>query len=87
MYQVTAENWAKASKLGRTRYILRYGVVGWGIPVAFLFSLIQAFIDGWNTFVPRLGTSLILFPVVGILVGLITWTQMKQNFGTAKHAE
>ena len=86
MFKPNAATWAKADKLGRNRYILRYGVVGWGVPVAFMFSLIQALLDGWNTFVPQLGISLILFPIIGVIVGLITWKQMEKAHGNVRPA-
>lgn len=83
MFKPTAANWAKAKELGRAPYIVHYGVVGWGVPVAVVYSLLEAVTDGWSAFVPTLGVSLILFPVVGFFVGLFAWKQMERDYSHA----
>src|SRR5256885_15908896 len=54
-----SDKWAKLRKLGRTQYVLRYGVLGWGIPTAILFSLIQGYRFGWDGFLFQLILALI----------------------------
>ena len=34
------EKWTKIRELGRSKFVLRYGVLGWGVSTAILFSLI-----------------------------------------------
>ena len=74
-----SDKWAKFSKLGRTQYVLRYGVLGWGIPTGILFAVISGFMDGWDRFLPNLVEGLILFPLTGILCGRIWWRQLERK--------
>ena len=69
--------WAMATVLGRRRFVLRYGVLGWGVPTAILFALIQAFIYG-HEFLPQLLSALVLFPISGIFLGYFMWKRMEQ---------
>ena len=68
-----SEKCDKQLKLGRTQYVLCFGVLGWGIPVAILFSLIQGYRLGWDEFVSGLIPALIIFPLAGIPFGLCMW--------------
>jgi len=77
-----SEKWAKLSKLGRTQYVLRFGVLGWGIPTAILFSLIQGYRFGWDGFLFQLIPALILFPIGGIFFGRFMWRTLEN-----KHAK
>jgi hypothetical protein len=76
-----AEKWAKISKLGHTRFVLYFGVLGWGLPTAILFTLLQAYEEGWDGFLVRLIVSAILFPIGGIAVchGLWKWLERKRG--------
>lgn len=78
-----SNKWAKFSKLGRTQYVLRYGVLGWGIPTAILFAVISGFFDGWDRFLPQLVEGFILFPLIGILCGWIWWRQLERKHASA----
>jgi hypothetical protein len=70
---------AKLSKLGRNQYVLRFGVLGWGIPTAILFSLIQGYRFGWDGFLFQLIPALILFPIGGIFFGRIMWWALENK--------
>lgn len=78
-----SDKWAKFSKLGRTQYVLRYGVLGWGIPTGILFAVFSGFMDGWDQFLPKLIEGLILFPITGILCGRIWWRQLERKHAPA----
>jgi hypothetical protein len=77
-----SEKRAKLSKLGRTQYVLRFGVLGWGVPTAILFSLVQGYRFGWDGFLFQLIPALILFPIGGILFGRLMWRALEN-----KHAK
>jgi hypothetical protein len=77
-----SEKWTRFSKLGRTRYVLRFGVLGWGIPTAILFSLVQGYRFGWDGFLFQLIPALILFPIGGIFFGRFMWRALEN-----KHAK
>ena len=78
MFGSDSEKWAKISKLGRTQYVLRYGVLGWGVPTAILFALIQSYRLGSDGFLFQLIPALIIFPLGGILFGRIMWRVMEK---------
>lgn len=69
---------ASVSKLTRNQYIFRMGVLGWGVPVAILFSIVQGFEHGWDGLIVRLIPALILFPIGGIFFGLFMWKVMQR---------
>ncbi len=69
----------RLTKLGRKRYILRVGVLGWGVPVAILFSLVQGFQLGWDGFLFHLIPALVLFPIGGIFFGMIMWRMARRK--------
>ena len=77
-----SEKWARFRQLGRTQYVVRYGVLGWGVPTAIVFSLIQSYRSGWDTLPFHLIPALIIFPLAGIAFGRCMW-KMREN----KHAK
>ena len=88
MYPQDAASGAKFRKLGRKQFVLRYGVLGWGVPVAIFFSLLQGYLHGWQGFAFQLLPALILFPAGGIFYGQIMWwlLERKQNeAGNTRH--
>jgi hypothetical protein len=74
-----SEQWAKFSKLGRTQYVLRYGVLGWGVPTAILFSLIDSYRFGWEGFLSQIVPALVIFPVGGIFFGRCMWRLLENK--------
>jgi hypothetical protein len=73
MFKFKEEKAGKLVKLGRSKFVLIYGVLLWGIPTAILFALARAYSDGWDTLPLQLAIALILFPLGGILYGRILW--------------
>ncbi|MBL0688840.1 MAG: hypothetical protein JJW02_05305 [Pseudoalteromonas sp.] len=61
------------------RFILLRGPLGWGIPTAILFQLI-IHLTGEQDFFDGIISSLIIFPLVGILFGYFMWhSKHKKN--------
>jgi hypothetical protein len=81
------EKWLKFKKLGRKQFILRYGVLGWGVPVAIAYSANMAFEHGWNTFPFFLMPALILFPLCGIWFGKFMWNWVERKYGSPMAGE
>ena len=79
MTLTSSEKWAKTSKLGRTRFVWRYGVFGWGVTTAIVFSLILGIQNGWDGFLFQLIPALIIFPLGGILWGRIMWKLLESR--------
>jgi len=75
----SAEKWPQLKKLGRKQFILRYGVLGWGLPVAIGYSASMAHQQGWNTFLFFMIPSLIVFPLGGILFGKFMWYWLERK--------
>lgn len=63
----------------KLRFILLRGPLGWGIPTAILFQLIMHLTDEQDFF-DGIISSLIIFPLVGILFGYFMWhSKHKKN--------
>jgi hypothetical protein len=78
-------NLARQEKLGiliskgKWNYILRHGVVGWGVMTAALFSLFQYYFGGedfWST----AKFSFIAFPIGGIGWGAFMWWFLNKEY-------
>ena len=78
---------APFSNLTRKQSILRIGVLAWGVPVAILFSIIQGFEYGWDGFLFRLLPALILFPMGGVIFGMLMWRALQRKQAKAMDAK
>jgi hypothetical protein len=78
-----SEKWAKFSKLGRAGFVWRYGILGWGIPTAILFVLLQGYLDGWDGLLFKLIPALVLFPLGGIVWGRFMWAFLERRHARA----
>ncbi len=78
------EKWQVTQDKGRKSFIIKYGVMGWGLKTGILFALVfPFFLDtpySIVSFLLVLIPSLILFPLGGILWGLYMW-----NFFERQH--
>jgi|1186.fasta_scaffold139987_2 hypothetical protein len=83
MFQIKEEKASKLVKLGRSKFVLLFGVLLWGLPTAILFALTRGYLDGWDSFLPQLIIALILFPLGGILWGRIMWKLLVRKNGSA----
>lgn len=72
------ENTSKRTKLSRNQYVLRFGILGWGIPTGILFAIVQYYRDGSGGFLAHLIPALIIFPLGGIIFGRIMWRTMQR---------
>ncbi len=85
--------WEQIRGKGKARFIWSRGVLGWGIPVAVLYSLWMTCStrEGSLAFQPfhvkllvYLAPSLILFPLGGGLWGLVMWMLFEQRYHKVK---
>lgn len=72
-------NRSKLAKLGRNRFVLLVGVLGWGVPTAILFVVLQCLQEGWDSFLVQLVIALIIFPLGGLAWGLLMWKMMERR--------
>lgn len=82
MPQSDAGNSSSFTNLTRSQYVLRYGVLGWGVPTAVLFSLIRFYLDG-GSFLAHLVPALILFPIGGIFFGRFMYRSLERKHAKA----
>ena len=76
------ERWEKLRAMGRTDFILRRGVLGWGVPAAIITVLYKVVQEQGFVLSPHLTDSLrsaiivalLLFPAGGGLLGRWLWT-------------
>ena len=74
------ERLAKTIALGRKRYILFHGILGWGLLTALLFT-------GWSFYskermsIAEVAIPFIVFPFGGIFWGAAMWSVMKKKHG------
>ncbi|QZY53623.1 peptidylprolyl isomerase [Crassaminicella profunda] len=75
------EAWERTRQKGKSYFIWRKGVLGWGIPTAILFQVSMAIlnnglnIDAFTSrkFILNLVTSVIVFPIGGYFWGMWMW--------------
>ena len=73
------EKLAKIIALGKKRYIVRYGVIGWGLGTAMAFT-------AWNYYTKHMLRPLeiiiplIAFPLSGIAWGAFMWSVTKRRY-------
>jgi hypothetical protein len=76
------ERWERYRAQGRTDFIVRRGMLGWGLPAALFTVAYKAFQEQGFVLPPHLTDSLrgaiavalLLFPIVGGLFGRWLWT-------------
>jgi len=73
------EKLKKLISKGKLHYVLWNGVFVWGVTTAVLFSLIQHFISN-KPFTENIWISLIMFPISGIIFGLVMWSKINKQY-------
>lgn len=82
MSQPETKNGVRFTNLTHSQYVFRFGVLGWGVPTAVLFALIQYYRYG-GSFLGWLGPAIVLFPLGGVLWGHIVYRLNERKFGKA----
>lgn len=74
------EKWEKTRQMGPKRYTLIYGMLLWGVPVAFLWSVTMSAMQGWDRLPLLLVIALIGFPIGGIFFGKLMWRILEARY-------
>ncbi|MGQ0646344.1 MAG: hypothetical protein ACT4P7_02165 [Gemmatimonadaceae bacterium] len=90
-----APEWERKRAAGRTRFIIRKGVLGWGIPAAFLTIFYKVIQEQGLVWTPRLTENLraaiviaiIVFPFGGWLFGRWLWDTGETRYRARMHGE
>jgi hypothetical protein len=64
---------------GKWHYVVKHGVIGWGVPTAVFFSILRD-LSGDANFSDDIGSSLISFCLAGLGWGLFMWRSLKKNY-------
>lgn len=78
MFATSTEKSDKIREMGRSKFVWRYGVLGWGATTAILFSLLMACAEGWDGFLFKLIPALVIFPFGGYVWGRVMWAFLER---------
>jgi hypothetical protein len=87
MSETTLRGWAKTRTLGQSAFILKYGILGWGVPTAILWSVLVAADEGLAALPILLLFALTLFPVGGYVFGRVLWAVLERSHTRSRSAE
>ena len=71
--------WAQVRSQGKSHFLWYYGVLGVGVPIA-VFKIVFDLSDRGNFPLLSLLLNVILFPIVGLLIGLLTWSISERKY-------
>jgi hypothetical protein len=72
------KNWETTRILGKSRYVVRYGIIGWGIPVGVVVTLLNIWQRGFSAF--SIIIAGIIWPIAGYFFGVITWAISERRY-------
>ena len=72
------KKWETTRKLGRGRYVLRYGIAGWAIPVGVFLTGIDIWQHGFS--LSKIIIAAIIWPVGGYFFGMIVWSSSERRY-------
>jgi hypothetical protein len=87
--------WERNRAMGRSTFIWRRGVFGWGIPVALItiaYQVVQEQGFVWRLVMTQhlktgIGVAMLVFPLCGYLFGRYLWTTGEENYERMAEAE
>lgn len=87
--------WERNRAMGRTMFIWRRGVFGWGIPVALLtiaYQVVQEQGFVWRLVMTQdlrsgIAVAMLVFPLCGYLFGRWLWTTGEENYNRMVQSE
>jgi hypothetical protein len=68
---------AKTIALGKKRYVIIYGILGWGLLTAVLYNTFMLMTE--KVYVHTVIFNFVMFSVAGIFVGLLSWTRLEKK--------
>lgn len=80
--QQRADRWLKTRAAGRWSFILRYGVLGWGVSVVAGITALDWYRgELGEDFLPLLAVRLVLFLLGGVAWGAAMWAFLERHYG------
>lgn len=77
--KLTASKWEQRKKMGRQQYVIRYGVLAFGLGAAILLTLVELVSQGTFT-MPFFVVRLLLFPIIGFIWFAYRWDALDRKF-------
>ncbi|QGQ97487.1 hypothetical protein EHS13_22660 [Paenibacillus psychroresistens] len=79
MEQSTSLKWGARRKIGKSKYVLYYWAIGFGLGLAAALTLFE-----WST-EKRINASwvfirILVFPIIGSLIGNVKWTNQERKY-------
>lgn len=71
--------WTSTRKLGRQKYVFRYGFMGFGITLTVLFTLVELLTNG-SLNMSYLISRVILFPTLGVIIFSNRWDSQEKKY-------
>jgi hypothetical protein len=76
--------WEWIRRLGFKRYVLRFGVVGFGVPMFFLMTFFVNHVQDSRSDVPlKILVCAVIWPTCGWLIGWTTWRRSEEKYHEA----
>lgn len=73
-------NWAETRKMGRTKFILIYGVLTWGLIMTVAFFFLNLREHPSIPWYVHLLISWVIFSLAGYVVGHFTWKSAEKKY-------
>ncbi len=72
--------WERIRADGRLRYVLRYGMLGWGVTTGLVWAGLMSLIGSAPSPWLYIALGLSLFPLAGVLWGMAMWNWMERHW-------
>ncbi len=82
MNKNSLDKWNKIINNGKKKFILKYGVLGWGFTTGIVYTIINYFTEQpiiIKEFIFISSITLIIFPLLGILWGSFMFNYMRKK--------
>ncbi len=80
--QKNKSNWAETRKMGKTKFILIYGMLFWGLIMALAFFFLNLSENASIPWYLHLLISLGIFLIAGYFVGLLSWNAAEKKYNS-----
>lgn len=80
MNEKQIQQWEILRKQGKINFVIKKGVIQWGVLTALFFSVFMHFVQPGDPIWFRPLLSLVIFPFGGIFYGLWVWATVEKKY-------